>query len=139
MVVAHSGKQFEPVLFAHEFKGVYASEEELVVVEVGGRRVFISSIDEFLEKCVEIDVGYDGKVFESIDDGVGVAGVDAVAKPFLFVGVFSYNIADVDTIVLVLADRVVLQFGARTQPLIDAWEIRGIVRVSFVDFVEIGL
>jgi hypothetical protein len=77
-------------------------------------------------------------MFQSIDQCISIGYIYSITKSLFLVLILIENFCDIDSIVFILTNSVILQLGAMAKPLIDFIEICIIVRLFFIDFVEIG-
>jgi hypothetical protein len=62
-------------------------------------------------------------MFQSIDQCICIWYIYSITKSLFLVLILIENFCDIDSIVFILTDRVILQFGAMAKPLIDFIEI----------------
>ena len=77
-------------------------------------------------------------MFQSIDKSISIGYIYSITKSLFLVLILIENFGDIDSVVFILANRVILQFGAMAKPLVDFIEICIIVWLFFIDFVEVG-
>lgn len=86
----------------------------------------VNFIDGPFHKLADVDVGDHCEMFESVDHSISMRDVQSIAKSFLLGIVLVKSIFDIDSVIVVLKDCVVLQFGGLREPFIDSVEV-GIV------------
>ncbi len=76
-------------------------------------------------------------MLQTVDQSVRTSLINSTAKPLLLCLVEAQLLLNIHPIVIVAAQGVLLQFGPSAQPLIDFVEVGEVVRIFFIDFVEV--
>ena len=108
---------------------------------VDARRVIINNglVDSPMQKLMEVDCRYDHHMFESIDDSISIGDVYSIGESFLLILILIQLVLYINPIIAVLTNGIILQSGGMAKPLVDLIEIGKIVRIFFVDLVEVCL
>ena len=104
-------------------------KQKVIVVIHAEKNLFIIDrlVDTFLQKLFEIYSWNDDHIFQPIDEGIIIGYIYSIAESLFLVLVFIKHFRNIDSIVFILIERVILQFGAMTKPLVNFTEICKII------------